>query len=163
MFTGCGTALVTPFARDFTLDEEALRRLVRRQIDAGIDFLVPCGTTGETSTLPPCSASRPRSILNFVAAPRSPLRGCTTRVDVRCSRPCIRSRTLPSSRPSHGPRASSSTRAPRLTRRRIRFQSWQQALVVDRRFLVQRLALRFAADRHTGDAIEVVVGVFAGT
>jgi len=51
MFTGCGTALVTPFARDFTLDEAALRRLVRRQIDAGIDFLVPCGTTGESPTL----------------------------------------------------------------------------------------------------------------
>src|SRR5262245_2027697 len=51
MFTGCGTALVTPFARDFTLDETALRRLVRRQIDQGIDFLVPCGTTGESPTL----------------------------------------------------------------------------------------------------------------
>jgi len=51
MFTGCGTALVTPFRRDFSLDEAALRRLVRRQIDAGIDFLVPCGTTGENPTL----------------------------------------------------------------------------------------------------------------
>jgi 4-hydroxy-tetrahydrodipicolinate synthase len=51
MFTGCGTALVTPFRRDLSLDEEALRRLVRRQIDAGIDFLVPCGTTGESPTL----------------------------------------------------------------------------------------------------------------
>jgi 4-hydroxy-tetrahydrodipicolinate synthase len=51
MFTGCGTALVTPFRRDQSLDEETLRRLVRRQIDAGIDFLVPCGTTGESPTL----------------------------------------------------------------------------------------------------------------
>jgi 4-hydroxy-tetrahydrodipicolinate synthase len=51
MFTGCGTALVTPFARDFTVDEETLRRLIRRQIDGGIDFLVPCGTTGESPTL----------------------------------------------------------------------------------------------------------------
>ncbi|MCC6861126.1 MAG: 4-hydroxy-tetrahydrodipicolinate synthase [Bryobacterales bacterium] len=51
MFTGCGTALVTPFRRDLSLDEEALRRLVRRQIEAGIDFLVPCGTTGESPTL----------------------------------------------------------------------------------------------------------------
>ncbi len=51
MFTGCGTALVTPFRRDLSLDEEALRRLVRRQIAAGIDFLVPCGTTGESPTL----------------------------------------------------------------------------------------------------------------
>jgi len=51
MFAGCGTALVTPFRRDFSLDERALHRLVRRQVDAGIDFLVPCGTTGENPTL----------------------------------------------------------------------------------------------------------------
>jgi len=51
MFTGTGTALVTPFRTDGSLDEAALRRLVRRQIDAGIDFLVPCGTTGESPTL----------------------------------------------------------------------------------------------------------------
>ena len=46
MFTGCGTALVTPFLEDLSLDEATLRRLVRRQIEAGINFLVPCGTTG---------------------------------------------------------------------------------------------------------------------
>src|ERR1700733_10759321 len=51
MFTGCGTALVTPFRSDQSLDEGALRRLVRRQVDAGIDFLVSCGTTGECPTL----------------------------------------------------------------------------------------------------------------
>src|SRR5580704_6065179 len=51
MFTGCGTALITPFRRDLSLDEEAVRRLVRRQIDGGINFLVPCGTTGESPTL----------------------------------------------------------------------------------------------------------------
>ena len=51
MFTGCGTALVTPFRSDLSLDEDTLRRLVRRQIDAGINFLVPCGTTGESPTL----------------------------------------------------------------------------------------------------------------
>ena len=51
MFTGCGTALVTPFRRDRSLDEPALRSLVRRQIDNGINFLVPCGTTGESPTL----------------------------------------------------------------------------------------------------------------
>jgi 4-hydroxy-tetrahydrodipicolinate synthase len=51
MFLGCGTALVTPFQKDQSLDEGTLRRLVRRQIDAGIDFLVPCGTTGESPTL----------------------------------------------------------------------------------------------------------------
>ena len=50
-FTGCGTALVTPFRADQSLDEATLRRLVRRQIDAGINFLVPCGTTGESPTL----------------------------------------------------------------------------------------------------------------
>ncbi len=51
MFTGCGTALVTPFRRDLSLDEETLRKLVQRQIAAGINFLVPCGTTGESPTL----------------------------------------------------------------------------------------------------------------
>jgi 4-hydroxy-tetrahydrodipicolinate synthase len=51
MFTGTGTALVTPFRQDGTLDEPALRRLILRQIEAGIDFLVPCGTTGESPTL----------------------------------------------------------------------------------------------------------------
>lgn len=51
MFTGCGTALVTPFRRDESLDEPTLRKLIRRQIEAGIDFLVPCGTTGESPTL----------------------------------------------------------------------------------------------------------------
>jgi 4-hydroxy-tetrahydrodipicolinate synthase len=51
MFTGCGTALITPFAADGSVDEKALRRLVKRQIDAGINFLVPCGTTGESPTL----------------------------------------------------------------------------------------------------------------
>ena len=51
MFTGCGTALVTPFRADLSVDESALRRLVGRQIEAGINFLVPCGTTGENPTL----------------------------------------------------------------------------------------------------------------
>ncbi len=51
MFRGCGTAMITPFAADGSLDEAALRRLVRRQVDAGIHFLVPCGTTGESPTL----------------------------------------------------------------------------------------------------------------
>jgi 4-hydroxy-tetrahydrodipicolinate synthase len=51
MFTGCGTAMVTPFTNDGALDEPTLRKLVQRQIDAGIDFLVPCGTTGESPTL----------------------------------------------------------------------------------------------------------------
>jgi 4-hydroxy-tetrahydrodipicolinate synthase len=50
-FEGCGTALVTPFRRDQSLDEQTLRALLRRQIEQGIDFLVPCGTTGESPTL----------------------------------------------------------------------------------------------------------------
>ena len=50
-WTGCGTALVTPFTRSGALDEAAVRRLARRQIDAGIHFLVPCGTTGESPTM----------------------------------------------------------------------------------------------------------------
>jgi 4-hydroxy-tetrahydrodipicolinate synthase len=48
---GCGTALVTPFHQDGSLDEAALRNLVAWQIESGIDFLIPCGTTGETPTL----------------------------------------------------------------------------------------------------------------
>lgn len=48
---GCGTALVTPFKEDLSIDEEALARLVEFQIAEGIDFLVPCGTTGESVTL----------------------------------------------------------------------------------------------------------------
>jgi 4-hydroxy-tetrahydrodipicolinate synthase len=50
-FTGCGTALVTPFAADGSLDGAGVTRLARRQIDGGIHFLVPCGTTGESPTL----------------------------------------------------------------------------------------------------------------
>ena len=48
---GCGTALVTPFQQDGSVDEAALRNLVAWQVESGIDFLVPCGTTGETPTL----------------------------------------------------------------------------------------------------------------
>ncbi len=51
MFQGCGTALVTPFRADGSLDEATLRKLVQRQVAAGIHFLVPCGTTGESPTL----------------------------------------------------------------------------------------------------------------
>ncbi len=51
LFQGCGTAMVTPFRKDGSLDEITLRSLVKRQIDEGINFLVPCGTTGENPTL----------------------------------------------------------------------------------------------------------------
>jgi 4-hydroxy-tetrahydrodipicolinate synthase len=50
-FAGAGVALVTPFTKDGSLDEPALRRLVRRQVAGGIDVLVPCGTTGESATM----------------------------------------------------------------------------------------------------------------
>jgi 4-hydroxy-tetrahydrodipicolinate synthase len=50
-FTGVGTALITPFTRDGSVDEAAVKRLARRQIDAGVHFLSPCGTTGEAPTL----------------------------------------------------------------------------------------------------------------
>ena len=50
-FTGVGTALITPFTKDGSLDESAIKRLARRQIDAGVHFLSPCGTTGEAPTL----------------------------------------------------------------------------------------------------------------
>src|ERR1700760_4702384 len=48
---GCGTALVTPFKSDGSIDEPALQSLVQWQVESGIHFLVPCGTTGETPTL----------------------------------------------------------------------------------------------------------------
>ncbi len=48
---GCGTALVTPFRGDGSLDEAAFRRLLRHQVENRIDFLIPCGTTGESPTL----------------------------------------------------------------------------------------------------------------
>src|SRR3984957_3294207 len=51
MFTGCGTAMVTPFRHDGALDEATLIRLINRQINAGIDFLAPWGATGERPTL----------------------------------------------------------------------------------------------------------------
>ena len=50
-WTGCGTALVTPFTTEGKLDEASVTRLARRQIDRGVHFLVPCGTTGESPSL----------------------------------------------------------------------------------------------------------------
>jgi len=62
-FTGCGTALVTPFTSSGAIDEAAVRRLAKRQVDAGIHFLVPCGTTGEAPTL---SAAERRRVVELV-------------------------------------------------------------------------------------------------
>ena len=55
---GCGTALVTPFAKDDSVDEKALRSLIDWQIAEGIDFLVPCGSTGEAVTMTPAEHRR---------------------------------------------------------------------------------------------------------
>jgi len=60
---GCGTALVTPFTRDGSVDERALRALVDWQIDEGIHFLVPCGSTGEAATL---TAAEHRRVVEIV-------------------------------------------------------------------------------------------------
>ena len=62
-FTGVGTALITPFTTSGAVDEAAVRRLARRQIDLGTHFLVPCGTTGEVPTL---NADERRRIVEIV-------------------------------------------------------------------------------------------------
>jgi 4-hydroxy-tetrahydrodipicolinate synthase len=62
-FTGLGTALVTPFTAAGAVDEAAVKRLARRQIDSGVHFLVPCGTTGEAPTL---SAAERRRVVELV-------------------------------------------------------------------------------------------------
>jgi len=72
-FTGVGTALVTPFTKAGDLDERAVRRLGRRQIDAGIHFLVPCGTTGENPTLTLAERIRVVAILVDEAAGKTPV------------------------------------------------------------------------------------------
>src|SRR3990172_1182192 len=77
LYSGCGTALVTPFQDDLSLDEQALRELVRRQVDAGVNFLVPCGTTGESPTLTHEEHLRVVDITMEEAAGRVPvLAGC---------------------------------------------------------------------------------------
>ncbi len=70
---GCGTALVTPFHQDGSIDEAALRNLVAWQIESGIDFLVPCGSTGETPTLTNDERLRVVDITVEVAAGRVPI------------------------------------------------------------------------------------------
>ncbi|HEX7961523.1 MAG TPA: 4-hydroxy-tetrahydrodipicolinate synthase [Terriglobales bacterium] len=70
---GCGTALVTPFKKDGSLDEPALQSLVEWQVASGIDFLVPCGTTGETPTLSEAEWLRVIDITIEVAKGRVPV------------------------------------------------------------------------------------------
>ena len=75
---GCGTALVTPFRRDGSVDEPALHALVNWQVESGIDFLVPCGTTGEASTLTEAEWLRVVEVVVETAAGRVPVfAGCT--------------------------------------------------------------------------------------
>ena len=75
---GCGTALVTPFLPDGSLDEPALRAHVQSQIENGISLLIPCGTTGEASTLTEAETHRVIEITIEVAAGRAPIfAGCT--------------------------------------------------------------------------------------
>jgi 4-hydroxy-tetrahydrodipicolinate synthase len=77
-FSGCGTALVTPFRGDGAIDEPALVRLVSSQIESGIDFLIPCGTTGEASTLSEAEHQRVVEVTVSTAAGRVPIfAGCT--------------------------------------------------------------------------------------
>jgi 4-hydroxy-tetrahydrodipicolinate synthase len=72
-FAGAGVALVTPFTRSGDLDEAALRRLVERQVEGGIDVLVPCGTTGESATLAAEEQKRVIAITVETAAGRVPV------------------------------------------------------------------------------------------
>jgi 4-hydroxy-tetrahydrodipicolinate synthase len=72
-FTGCGTALVTPFTSSGAVDEAGVRRLARRQIEAGVHFLVPCGTTGEAPTLSPEERRRVVEIVVEEARGRVPV------------------------------------------------------------------------------------------
>jgi 4-hydroxy-tetrahydrodipicolinate synthase len=75
---GCGTALVTPFGADGAVDEKAFARLVNWQIESGINFLIPCGTTGEASTLSETEWLRVIELTVQTAAGRVPVfGGCT--------------------------------------------------------------------------------------
>ena len=76
--SGCGTALVTPFCADGTLDEPALEAHVQRQIEAGIQLLIPCGTTGEAATLTDAEWLRVVELTCAVASSRvAVFAGCT--------------------------------------------------------------------------------------
>ncbi|HEY1159711.1 MAG TPA: 4-hydroxy-tetrahydrodipicolinate synthase [Terracidiphilus sp.] len=76
--TGCGTAIVTPFRADGSIDEAALKALVNWQIDSGIDFLVACGSTGEAATLDEEEWLLALCIVAEAAAGRVPVwAGCT--------------------------------------------------------------------------------------
>jgi 4-hydroxy-tetrahydrodipicolinate synthase len=89
--TGCGTAIVTPFRADGSIDEQALRALVNWQIDAGIDFLVACGSTGEAATLEENEWLHVVCIVAEAARGRVPVwAGCTH----NCTRTLLRQASL---------------------------------------------------------------------
>ena len=82
-FAGAGVALVTPFNASGAVDEAALRRLVRRQVEGGIDVLVPCGTTGESATLGAEEQKRVIAITVEEAAGKAPVLAGTGGNDTR--------------------------------------------------------------------------------
>jgi 4-hydroxy-tetrahydrodipicolinate synthase len=76
--SGCGTALITPFRQNGEVDEAALTNFVEWQVESGIDFLVPCGTTGEASTLSEAEHLRVvETVVNIVAGRVPVYAGCT--------------------------------------------------------------------------------------
>ena len=93
-FTGLGTALVTPLTKDGSIDDGAVRRLVRRQIDAGVHFLSPCGTTGEAPTLSQSEKVRVIELVVQEVARRVPVLagagGYSTRDVIALARECER-------------------------------------------------------------------------
>ena len=89
--TGCGTAIVTPFKADGSIDEAALRALVNWQIDSDIDFIVACGSTGEAATLDEDEWLHAIHIVVDAAASRVPVwAGCTH----NCTRTLLRQASL---------------------------------------------------------------------
>jgi 4-hydroxy-tetrahydrodipicolinate synthase len=74
-FAGLGVALVTPFSATHEVDESALRRLVRRQVEGGVDVLVPCGTTGEAATMSEAEQDRVIAVCVEEAGPATVLAG----------------------------------------------------------------------------------------
>ena len=93
---GCGTAIITPFHADGSIDEPALRGLVNFQIDGGIDFLVACGSTGEAATLDEDEWLRAVRIVASEAAGRIPVwAGCTHNSTRTLLRLAVQLRTIP--------------------------------------------------------------------
>jgi 4-hydroxy-tetrahydrodipicolinate synthase len=76
---GCATALVTPFKQNLSVDEECFQKLVSRQIDGGIQLLVPCGTTGESATMSEAERLRVIELTVAVSAPKESFCHCRNR------------------------------------------------------------------------------------